>query len=65
MLSDDSTFIERIEGVEEEATTLKIKNDNYNTVNPQRRHFKPLFYLKWALGELYLIIKRWKCIRQK
>jgi hypothetical protein len=53
MLSDGSTFIERIEGVEEEeATTSKTKNDNDNIVNPKRRHFKPIFYLKWTLGEL-------------
>ena len=39
MLSDRSTFIERIEGVEEEATTSKTKNDNDNIVNPQRRQF--------------------------
>ena len=53
MLSDGSTFIERIEGVEEEeAITSKTKNDNDNIVNPQRRHFKPIFYLKWLLGEL-------------
>ena len=52
MLSDGSTFIERIEAVEEEATTSKTKNDNDTIVNPQRRHFKPIFYLKWTLGEL-------------
>ncbi|MFL6319900.1 MAG: hypothetical protein ACJ72Q_05460 [Nitrososphaeraceae archaeon] len=53
MLSDGSTFIERIEGVEEkEATTSKIKNDNDTKVNSQRRHFKPIFHLKWTLGEL-------------
>jgi hypothetical protein len=51
MLSDGSTFIERIEGVEEIAKT-KTKNDNDTIVNPQRRHFKPIFYLKWTLGEL-------------
>ena len=53
LLSDASTFIERIEGVEEEATTSKTKNDNGNDtkVNSQRRHFKPIFYLKWTLGE--------------
>jgi hypothetical protein len=50
MFSDGSSFIERIEGVEDEATTAETKNDN--TVNPQRRHFKPIFYLKWTLGEL-------------
>ena len=49
MLSDSSTFIERIEGVEE---TSKTKNDNDAIVNPKRRHFKPIFYLKWTLGEL-------------
>ncbi len=49
MLSDGSTFIERIEGLEE---VSKTKNDNVNIVNPQRRHFKPIFYLKWTLGEL-------------
>jgi hypothetical protein len=47
MLSDGSTFIERIEGIE--ATTLKT---NDIIVNPQRHHFKPIFYLKWTLGEL-------------
>jgi hypothetical protein len=47
MLSDGSTFIERIEGVE--ATTPKT---NDIIVNPQRHHFKPIFYLKWTLGEL-------------
>ena len=51
MLSDGSTFIERIEGVGEEAIT-KTKNDNDIIVNPQRHHFKPIFYLKWTLGEL-------------
>jgi hypothetical protein len=51
MLSGGSTFIERIEGVEEEVTTSETKNDNDNIVNPQRRHFKPIFYLKWILGE--------------
>jgi hypothetical protein len=50
MLPDGSTFIERIEGVgEEEATTSKT---NDTKVNPQRRHSKPIFYLKWTLGEL-------------
>jgi hypothetical protein len=49
MLSDGSTFIERIEGVE---VPTKTKNDNDAIVNPQRRHFKPIFYLKWTLGEL-------------
>jgi hypothetical protein len=49
MLSDGSTFIERIEGVEVET---KTKNDNDNIVNLHRRHFKPIFYLKWTLGEL-------------
>ena len=48
MLSDDSTFIDRIGGVEEEATTSKTKNDNDTIVNPKRRHFKPIFYLKWT-----------------
>lgn len=52
MLSDGSTFTERIEGVEEEATTSKTKNDNDNIVNLQRRHFKPILYLKWTLGLL-------------
>ena len=55
MLSDGSTFIERIEGVEEEATTTATKNDNDITAkkaNTQRRHFKPIIYLKWTLGEL-------------
>jgi hypothetical protein len=47
MRSDGSTFIERIEGVE--ATTPKT---NDIIVNPQRHHFKPIFYLKWTLGEL-------------
>ncbi|HZA08127.1 MAG TPA: hypothetical protein VE619_10520, partial [Nitrososphaeraceae archaeon] len=52
MLSDGSTFIERIEGVEEEATTTATKNDNDITAkkaNTQRRHFKPIIYLKWTL----------------
>jgi hypothetical protein len=49
MLSDGSTFIERIEGVEERATTSKT---NDTKVNPQRHHFRPIFYLKWTLGEL-------------
>ena len=40
MLSVGSTFIERIEGVEE-ATTPKT---NDIIVNPQRHHFKPIFY---------------------
>jgi hypothetical protein len=52
MLSDGSTFIERIEGIEEEATTSKTKNDNDTKVNSQRHHVKPIFYLKWTLGEL-------------
>ena len=53
MLSDGSTFIERIEGLEEEeAITSKTKNDNDNIVNSKRRHFKRVFYLKWLLGEL-------------
>jgi hypothetical protein len=52
MLPDGSTLIERIEGIEEEATTSKTKNGNDTKVNPQRRHFKPIFYLKWTLGEL-------------
>jgi hypothetical protein len=51
MLSDGSTFIERIEGVEE-ATTSKTKNDYDNIANLHRGHFKPIFYLKWMLGEL-------------
>ena len=42
MLSDGSTFIERIERVEE-STTLKTKNDNDNIVNPQSRHFNQYF----------------------
>jgi hypothetical protein len=45
MLSDGSTFIERIEAVVESKTNDII-------VNPQRHHFKPIFYLKWTLGEL-------------
>jgi hypothetical protein len=49
MFSDGSTFIERIEAVE---VATKTKNDNDTIVNPQRRHFKPIFYLKWTLGEL-------------
>ena len=49
MYSDGSTFIERIEGIEEESATPKT---NDTIVNPQRRHFKPIFYLKWTLGEL-------------
>ena len=52
MLSDGSTFIDRMEGVEEKATTSKTKNDNDSIVNPQRPHFKPIFYLKWTLGEV-------------
>jgi hypothetical protein len=52
MLSDGSTFIERIEGIEEGATTSKTKNGNDTKVNPQRHHFRPIFYLKWTLGEL-------------
>ena len=52
MLSDGSTFIERIEGVEDEATTAETKNDDVNIVNPQRHHFKPVFHVKWTLGEL-------------
>ena len=47
MRSDGSTFIERIEGVE--ATTQRA---NDIIVNPPRHHFKPIFYLKWTLGEL-------------
>jgi hypothetical protein len=47
MLSDGSTFIERIEGVE---ATIPKTNDII--VNTQRHHFKPIFYLKWTLGEL-------------
>ncbi len=63
MLSDGSTFIERIEGieqvttslnriegVEDEATTAETKNDNDTLV--KKKHFKPIFYLKWTLGEL-------------
>ncbi len=50
MLSDGSTFIERIEGVEDEATTAETKNDDDTLV--KRHHFKPIFYLKWTLGEL-------------
>jgi hypothetical protein len=55
MLSDGSTFIERIEGIEEEEATTKTKNDNdsiVKKVNLQRHHVKPIFYLKWTLGEL-------------
>jgi hypothetical protein len=47
MLSDGSTFIERIERLE--ATTSKT---NDIIVDPQRHHFKPLFHVKWTLGEL-------------
>ena len=47
MLSDSSTFIERIERLE--VTTSKT---NDIIVNLQRRHFKPLFHVKWTLGEL-------------
>ena len=50
MLSDGSTFIERIEGVEEEEATTSKTNDTKG--NPQRHHFRPIFYLKWTLGEL-------------
>ena len=47
MLSDGSTFIERIERLE-----VKTSKTNDNIVNPQRRHFKPVFHVKWTLGEL-------------
>ena len=50
MLSDGSTFIERIEGVEEEEATTSKTNDTKG--NPQRHHFRPIFYLKWTSGEL-------------
>jgi len=50
MLLDGSTFIERIEGVEDEATTAETKNDDDTLV--KRHHFKPIFYLKWTLYEL-------------
>jgi hypothetical protein len=52
MLSDGSTFIERIEGLVDKATTSKAENDNDTIVNPQRHHFKSIFYIKWTLGEL-------------
>ena len=47
MLSDGSTLIERTERLE--ATTSKT---NDIIVNPQRRHFKSIFHVKWTLGEL-------------
>jgi hypothetical protein len=53
MHPDGSTFIDRIEGIE--AITTTTENDNDNAVkkpNVQRYQVKPIFYLKWTLGEL-------------
>jgi hypothetical protein len=51
MHPDGSTFIDRIEGIEAIRTTTE--NDTaVKKADVQRYQVKPIFYLKWTLGEL-------------
>ncbi len=53
MRPDGSTFIDRIEGIEPiRTTTIKESDTSVKNVNEQRYQVKPIFYLKWTLGEL-------------
>jgi hypothetical protein len=55
MYTDGSTFIDRIEGIQPIRMTTTEENDDVTAVkkaNVQRNHVKPIFYLKWTLGEL-------------
>ena len=55
MNPDGSTFIDRIEGIRLLRTTTTEENDNdiaAKKADMQRKQVKPIFYLKWTLGEL-------------
>lgn len=53
MHSDGSTFIDRMEGIEPIRTTTGSDNDiAAKKANMQRHQAKPIFYIKWILGEL-------------
>ena len=53
MHPDGSTFIGRIEGIEEiRTTTENVNNTAVKKADVQRYQVKPIFYLKWTLGEL-------------
>jgi hypothetical protein len=54
MHPDGSTFIDRIEGIQPiRAITAEHDNDNELTkADVQRYQVRPIFYLKWTLGEL-------------
>jgi hypothetical protein len=55
MNPDGSTFIDRIESVRLLRTTTTEENDNdiaAKKADMQRKQVKPIFYLKWTLGEL-------------
>jgi hypothetical protein len=50
MHQDGSTFIDRIEGIEAIRTTTE--DDSPAAKKRDSYHVKPIFYLKWILGEL-------------
>jgi hypothetical protein len=53
MHPDGSTFIDRIEGIEAIITTTENDKDTaVKKADVQRYQVKPIFYLKWTLGEL-------------
>jgi hypothetical protein len=49
---DGSTFIDRIEGIEPITTTENDNDTAVKKVDVQGYQVKPIFYLKWNLGEL-------------
>jgi hypothetical protein len=52
MHPDGSTFIDGIEGIEPITTTENDNDTVVRKVDVQRYQVKPIFYLKWTLGEL-------------
>jgi hypothetical protein len=53
MHPDGSTFIERIEGIQPIRSTTEIDNETAGKkADIRRQKGKPIFYLKWTLGEL-------------
>jgi hypothetical protein len=51
-LDGDKSDCKDIDAVSEKQQYQKQKNENDTIVNPKRRHFKPIFYLKWTSDEL-------------
>jgi hypothetical protein len=53
MHPDGSTFIDRIEGIEPIRTITGSDNDTaVKKADVQRHQAKPIFYIKWTLGEV-------------